>query len=229
MKYFNIFFVLLIVFVSNCSTQQETENLNQLWYNKPSTRWEEALPIGNGRLGAMIYGGAQTEQLQLNEETVWAGHPGNNINVEFKKILPEVRKMIFEGKFVEAQQYANEYFPRHAGDSNNYGMRYQPVGDLFINFEGIDSVENYKRTLDISKAVQTTTFKSEGINYKRETFASLTDDVIIIKLTADKAKSISCNLAMNSPHKIYDVSVKGDELYLQGISGDFENKLPRTG
>lgn len=228
MKYTNIFFVLLLVFCSNCNKKQEAENLNQLWYNQPSSRWEEALPIGNGRLGAMVYGGVQTEQLQLNEETVWAGGPGNNVKVEFKKILPEVRKLIFEGKVEEAQKYANEYFPRRAGDSNNYGMCYQPVGDLFVGFEGIDSVTGYKRTLDISKAVQTTTFSSGGVNYAREIFASLTDDVIIMKLTADQANSISCNLAINSPHKKYNVTVKDEELYLQGISGDYENKTGKV-
>lgn len=221
-----IIYCITFVFVIGCKddADNKSENLNKLWYNEPAKRWVEALPIGNGRMGAMIYGGPETEHIQLNEETIWAGEPGNNINVQFKEILPVIRKLIFSGKHKEAQEYANEYFPRHAGESNNYGMRYQPAGNLFIEFSDIEDVQDYKRTLDISQAIHTITFRSGEITFQRETFASLDKDVIIMKVSADKANSISCKLRLDTPHEKHIVSVRNKRLYLQGTSGDYENK-----
>jgi len=207
-----------------CEKQSNTEQEYLLWYDKPAQRWEEALPIGNGRLGGMIYSGPLSEQIQLNEETVWAGEPGNNINVDFQTLLPKIRDMIYAGKFTEAQQVANEYFPRRTGDSNNYGMRYQPVGDLFIQFQGQEEISGYRRELDISQAIHTTTFSSGDILYTRETFASLSGNVIVMRLTASKPESISCLLTMKSDHEEHEVSTAGEDLVLRGVSGDFENK-----
>lgn len=220
-----LYFLALLVFNIKCSTKREKVNhLDILWYQKPASRWEEALPLGNGRLGAMVYGGMYQELIQLNEETVWSGGPGNNINVDFKTILPEVRRLIFEGKFQEAQEYANKYFPRSSGPDNNYGMRYQPVGDLHIEFSGLGEIKEYKRQLDIGNAISTTIVKSDGVTYTREIFASFSDDVIIMRLSSDKPNSISCNVSIATPHKLVKIKGNNNQLKLNGVSGDYENK-----
>ncbi|GHA74971.1 glycoside hydrolase family 95 protein [Pontibacter akesuensis] len=196
----------------------------KLWYEKPAANWNEALPLGNGRIGAMVFGTPAQEKLQLNEETVWAGEPGNNINEELNSALPEIRRLIFEGKHKEAQALALEKVPRQAPANLNYGMPYQPVGDLFISFPGHDAATAYYRDLNIEQAIASVSYKVDGVTYKREMFSSFPDDVIIIRLTADKPKSITCTLRMDSPHQKYAVTAKQDQLVLSGTSGDVDNK-----
>ncbi len=188
----------------------------KLWYDQPASSWVEALPLGNGRLGAMAFGNPTEGKLQLNEETVWAGSPNNNVNPEARKIIPELRKLLFEKKFVEAQKLANEKM-----HSPNSGMPYQPVGDLLIHFSGHENFRHYKRTLDISKAIATVRYEVNGINYKREIFTSFPDQVIVIRLTADKPGKITCQLMMDSPQK-HTIKTEDKELILSGITGSHE-------
>ncbi len=203
---------------------QEEATHMKLWYNEPASEWNEALPLGNGRLGAMVFGTPGRERLQLNEETVWAGEPGNNLDPEVKEFMPEIRKLIFEGKHKEAQELALSKIPRHAEAGNNYGMPYQPVGDVYIEFPGHESATEYYRDLDISKATASVTYKAGEVTYKREMFSSFPDEVIMIRLTADKPGSISFKLGTDSPHRKYQVKTDGSRLILTGISGDADNK-----
>jgi len=196
----------------------------KLWYDKPAANWNEALPLGNGRIGAMVFGGPAKEQLQLNEETVWAGEPGNNLSPGLYPALPEVRSLIFAGKHKEAQALALEKIPRSAPANNNYGMPYQPVGNLFLQFPGHENAISYRRDLDISQAVATVSYKVDGVTYKREMFSSFLDEVVLIRLTADKPKSLTFKVEADSPHKSYSVSTQGDQLVLKGVSGDVDNK-----
>ncbi|MCW0481322.1 glycoside hydrolase family 95 protein [Gaoshiqia sediminis] len=196
----------------------------KLWYDKPASEWEEALPIGNGRLGAMIFGGTDIEQIQLNEETVWAGEPGNNLPEGFNEILPEVRQLIFDGKYKEAENLVMSRVPRQAPPTNNYGMPYQTVGDLWIEFPQLKNVNNYYRDLDIQNAVSSVSFEHEGVNYKREYLASAVDQVIVVRLTASEKGKISFNLKANSPHLVNQVVVEGDQLALSGKGGSVDNK-----
>ena len=106
---------------------------HKLWYDQPATTWTEALPIGNGRLGAMIYGTPATERLQLNEETIWAGRPNNNANPEALEYLPKVRELVWQGRYKEAQDMAT----RHVQAQTNSGMPYQPFGDLYVSFPAL--------------------------------------------------------------------------------------------
>ena len=200
------------------------ENPMELWYKQPAIIWEEALPIGNGRLGAMVFGGVNDETIQLNEETVWAGEPGNNILPSIKDELPAIRKLIFGGNYAEAQAIANEHLPRRAGDNNNYGMCYQPVGNLKIAFQNESAVTNYSRYLDIANALAGVTYKIGDVTYKREIIASLSDDIIALKISADKPASVSFSIAIDSPHDNYDVNVSQKALWLHGITSDYENK-----
>ena len=149
----------------------------KLWYNKPAGDvWEAALPIGNGRLAAMIYGNTDTEHIKLNESTVWSGGPNRNDNPDALAALPEIRKLIFEGKNVDAAKLAAQKIQSR----RNNGMMYQPVGDLNIYFPGHEHVENYYRELDLEKAVTKTIYAVDGVQFTREVFSSSADQVIIV-------------------------------------------------
>ena len=134
------------------STMFLTTYGQELWYDKPASNWNEALPVGNGRIGAMLFGGTDIDKIQLNEETVWAGEPGNNIpNGVFPHIM-KIRQLLFKGKNKEAQELAKVVFPRQAPKNLNYGMPYQTVGNLELDF-GHKVISNYKRSLDLNNAV----------------------------------------------------------------------------
>jgi len=191
----------------------------KLWYNTPAANWNEALAIGNGRLGAMVFGDPSKEQLQLNEETVWSGGPNSNITPESGTAIPKLRKLIFEGKFEEAQAIADvEMLPK-----KNSGMIYQPVGDLFIKFNGHEKAKNYYRDLNIEKAVATVSYEMDGVKYKREIFSSFVDQVMIVRLTADKPGNISFIASMSSPQQAEQKTENG-KLILSGITSDHEGE-----
>ncbi|MEZ4926751.1 MAG: glycoside hydrolase family 95 protein [Saprospiraceae bacterium] len=222
----SLIFSFLLIGIStplNCQTLG-TENPMKLWYTQPAQIWEEALPIGNGRLGAMVYGGVEEEIIQLNEESIWSGEPGNNVQPELKEHLPEIRKLILEGKYEEAQQVANGYLPKNIGDANNYGMHYQPLGNLLISFKDMTEPSNYERNLDISKAMANTSFESNNALYKRRVISSFTDDVMAIELSANKRGAISCELRFSSEHLVQATKVEKGMLQLNGTTSDAENK-----
>ncbi|MBN2613193.1 MAG: glycoside hydrolase family 95 protein [Bacteroidales bacterium] len=199
----------------SCNGTKPGESL-KLWYDKPAATWNEALPIGNGRIGAMLFGNPAEERLQLNEETVWAGAPHSNVNDQCAKYIPVIRKLIFEEKYEEAQEIANEHIV-----SAQKGMPYQPVGDLYITFPGHVNVKNYYRDLDISNAIASMQYEFEGVTYRREFFSSFTDQVIVARFTADKPGNISCNLAIGSEQK-HSTKIIDGIIQLSGITGDHE-------
>ena len=213
--------VLLLLPVSSWSQQVKAPEYNSytLWYHQPAENWNEALPIGNGRLGAMLFGNPAEGHIQLNEETVWSGGPNNNVKSGMRKSIPVIRKLLFEKKYQEAQELANEMMK----DKPNNGMAYQPVGDLLINFPGHENFHDYKRTLDISKAVASVRYKIGDVDFKREIFSSFPDQVIVVRLTAGKPGKITCELRMSSPQK-HQVNTANQELVLSGISGDLEGQ-----
>ncbi|RYY25291.1 MAG: glycoside hydrolase family 95 protein [Sphingobacteriaceae bacterium] len=196
-----------------CLSMAWSQTPLKLWYNKPATNWNEALPIGNGRLAAMVFGGPNKEQLQLNEETVWAGGPHNNVNADDKTVVPELRKLINEKKYTQAQALANKKM-----FSKQNGMPYQTVGSLFIDFPGHEKAENYYRELDISRAITSVTYTVNGVHFKREMFASFPDQAVIVRLTADRPGSVSCKLFMQTPMAKHAVHVAGDHLVLNGTT-----------
>lgn len=210
----------------SCKAEQK-ENQLKLWYNKPATAWEEALPIGNGRLGAMIFGGVKDEKLQLNEETVWAGEPGNNLPRGFKEILPEVRKLIFEGKYKQAEDLTMTCVPRHAPEWNNYGMPYQTVGNLNINFHHEALAIDYYRELDIQNAKSSVKYSIDGVRYSREYFATAPGQVIAVRLTASKKGKVSFTLTFDSPQK-HMVATHDGRLVVKGTSGNVDNKVGKV-
>ncbi|MGQ7946922.1 glycoside hydrolase family 95 protein [Flavobacterium sp. WC2509] len=200
----------------------------KLEYDKPATNWNEALPLGNGRLGAMVFGNPQKEELQLNEETVWAGEPGNNVPKNVFLNIEEIRKLLFEGKNKEAQDLANTTFPRVAPKDLNYGMPYQTVGSLWIEFPGHENYSEYKRDLDIENAVSSVSYKVDGVTYKRTLLTSFSDDIVLVKLTADKKKSISFSLSATSPQVLSNFRTQNKKLFFEGTTASVDNKTGKV-
>ena len=170
---------------------------HRLWYNQPATHWLQALPIGNSQLGAMVYGGVATEEIQLNEETFWSGSPHHNNSSEAKAHLQEVRQLIFQGREQEAHAIIDKYFFK-----GPHGMRFLPMGSVKLSFDyGISeplNPTNYKRELALGNALNTTTYQIGGVNYQRTVFASQADPVIVVRLQADKPRALTFNIAYDS-------------------------------
>jgi alpha-L-fucosidase 2 len=217
-----IFWLFGLAVFFNLSAQNDSQL--KLWYLNPAKTWVEALPIGNGRLGAMVFGDPSKEVIQLNENTVWAGQPNRNDNPNAKEALPEVRKLIFEGKYKEAQDLVNQKMI----SKTSHGMSYQPVGNLKLNFPGHENYSNYYRELDIENAVASSRYSQNGVNFTTKVFSSFPDQVIIARIDADKAGSITFSAAMDRPtakDKIPTCKVKSNgsnELVLSGITSDQE-------
>lgn len=184
-----LFFVVLIVY----SLAVAADDL-KLWYGQPAKVWTEALPLGNSRLGVMVFGGTAHEELQLNEETLWGGGPHRNDNPKALQVLPQIRQLVFEGRYREVQDLVARNF-----ETPRNGMPYQTIGSLNLHFPGHDSVTDYYRDLNIEKAVATTRYKVGDVTYVREIFSSFVDDVVIVRFTADKAGSLSFSASFQSP------------------------------
>ena len=198
-------FLITITFIA-CGIIISHAQQHKLWFDKPATNWLEALPIGNSQLGAMIYGGTQTEEIQLNEETFWSGSPHSNNSAESKAHLQEVRQLIFEGKEMEAHKLIDQYFIK-----GPHGMRFLPVGSIKLNFQGQQEISDYHRQLDLSNALATTKYTANGITYKRTAFASQTDHVIIVRIEASQKGALRFNVGFQSPLEA-KYSVNGHQL-----------------
>ncbi|MFD2744708.1 MULTISPECIES: glycoside hydrolase family 95 protein [Sphingobacterium] len=213
----NATLLLLITVLPFWSFAQSTPPL-KLWYDQPAdpSIWEQALPIGNGRLGAMVYGIPAHEELQLNEETIWGGRPYRNDNDKALSALPEVQRLLFEGQVQEAEKRINASF-----FTKTHGMPYQTAGSVLIDFPGHESYTDYYRELDIENAITRTQYKVGDVHYTREILASFTDDVVIIRLTASKKKALNFTLRYKNPaqHRVF---ASGHALVLEGKGSDHE-------
>ncbi|MBR5060617.1 MAG: glycoside hydrolase family 95 protein [Prevotella sp.] len=225
---FTLSFILTAsIVVSAKGTDATTENVGKshiLWYDQPAQNWNEALPIGNGRLGAMVFGTVYCDHIQLNEESIWSGQPNNNANPEALEYLPKVRQLVWEGKYREAQDMASA----HIQSRTNHGMAFQPFGDLYLNFPGEGDYSNYYRELSLDSARAITRYKANGITYQREYISSFTDNVVTIHLTASRKGAISCNAMLLSPHSDVAIANQGDEITLSGITSNHEGLRGRV-
>lgn len=176
---------------------------HRLWYSKPASHWLEALPVGNSHLGGMVYGGTTIETIQLNEETFWSGSPHDNNSRESLMQLPEVRKLIFEGREKDAHKLIEDYFIK-----GPHGMRYLPMVDLKLDF-GHDQVEAYERSLNIGSALATTSYTYRGIKYTRTVFASQTDDVVIVRIESDKKGMLAFDISFESQLEVENKITNG--------------------
>lgn len=204
----------LLLFGFLCASAQDPDL--KLWYNAPAGKvWEAAMPVGNGKLAAMVYGNPAQELIKLNECTVWSGGPNRNDNPKALAALPEVRKLIFEGKYEEASQLATD----NIKPEKINGMNYQLVGDLSLDFPGHDNYKDYYRELNIETAVTRTSYSVAGVKYTREIFASLADQVIVVRLTASQPGKLNFSAAISSLQKSTQSTKGSDVLVLEGISG----------
>lgn len=189
----------------------------KLWYDKPAQQWVEALPIGNGRIAAMVYGDPYKEKLQLNESTFWSGGPSRNDNPDGAKVLDSIRYYLFNGNYKRAQVLADKGLTA----KTLHGSAFQNIGDLTLDFHNLGNVKSYYRELDIEKALTTTTFISNGTYFKREVFASIPDNVMVVKLSADKENALNFTATFDSELK-KDVQAEGFTLQMCGLSSTLE-------
>lgn len=187
-----------------------------LWYRQPAGRWVEALAIGNGRLGAMVFGGIDRERIQLNEDTLWAGGPYDPSNAEALEALPEARRLIFEGKYGEASRIIGEKMMAKPLRQ----MPYQPVGDLLLTFPDVETVADYRRDLNLDTAIACVSYTAGGVKFTREVFSSPVDQVIVIRLAADKPGRISFITSMKTPQKATVETESPDTLVMRGVNGE---------
>ena len=174
---------------------------NELWYTRPAENWDQALPVGNGRLGAMVFGGIQHESLQLNEDSIWSGTLRNRNNPSALKNLPEIRQLIREKRISEAEELYKKAFVGTPTQQRHY----QPLGDLSIDTD-CGGYEDYRRSLSLDRAIAVTEWKSGGVSYRREVFSTAADNVICIEITSDKPNMISCAVGIDGRDDHYDVN-----------------------
>lgn len=194
----------------------------ELFYQQPAEQWVEALPLGNGRLGAMVFGGTETARIQFNESTLYTGGPHDYSRPNASDYLEEIRDLLFSGEQKQAERLAMQQFMSDPLSQ----MSYQAFADLVLKFPRHETVQDYRRDLDINEAVATTRYTIDGVRYTREVIASYPDQVIAIRISADQAGQVSFNAGLKSAHQNYTVNAAGDhELRLSGRLPDtYEDK-----
>jgi len=190
------FFLILVASLFSCSAKKPSPDL-VLFYSQPAKNWNEALPVGNSRLGAMIFGAVARETGEPHDYS----HPGAS------QYLDSIRHLLFAGKQQDAEKLAMEHFMSIPLRQ----MAYQPFGDVFIDFPGHEQYTDYRRSLNISEALSRTSYKIKGLTYTREIFASEPDQVIVIRLTVNMMKKLSFNLRFDSPHEQKQITTNGQE------------------
>ena len=209
-----LFFLTLVT-----SVHSQDDSGLKLWYkNSAGAIWENALPIGNGRLGGMVYGNVAQETIQLNEHTVWSGGPNRNDNPDALAALPEIRKLIFDGKQKEAELLAKKVII----SKGSHGQMFQPVGSLHLDFPGHNDYKNYYRELNISRAVAKTLYSVNDVTYTREVYAAFSENVIVVRLTASKPGMISFKSKFSSVQPNASMRATKNELIISGRTTDHE-------
>lgn len=219
-KHFLLFIILLFPVLSQLYAQK-----HELWYDNPASNWLEALPIGNSHLGAMVYGGTDVEEIQLNEETFWAGSPHNNNSSEAKKHLAEVRQLIFDGREEDAHAIIDKHFFK-----GPHGMRYLTLGSVKMDF-GHKDITGYRRDLRLDDATVNTLYKSGAVNYRRTAFASLADNVVVMRVVTGGKGKLNFKLSHACPMQA-SVVAAGKELTAtinnveqEGVSGKLKAEV----
>ena len=205
-----LLFLFILSLIFSCSSNKQNQARLKLWYAEPAVVWTEALPIGNGRLGGMVYGGVGQETIQFNEETLWAGQPHDYANERASEYLQEIRTLLFNGEQKKAEELAMEKFMSDPLRQKAY----QAFGELKINFRDHNQFSDYYRELDIEEAICRTSYKVAGVKYNREIFASHPDQLIVIKLMSDKANSLNFSVEYATVHNKRTITSEGEMLVL---------------
>jgi alpha-L-fucosidase 2 len=211
--------ILLLCFLLSVQyTKAQQPGKLTMWYNKPASVWNEALPVGNGRLGAMIYGDPAKEKIQLNEITFWSGGPSNNDNPKALSALSTVRQLIFNGDYTSAVNMVNANMTA----TKLHGSKYQVVGNLNLAFTGHNTYTDYYRELNLEKAIFTTTYKVADVTYKQEVFASQPDQVIVVRLTASETGKLIFTASFDGALQKKVTAVDANTLEMTGLSSTHE-------
>jgi len=216
-----IFLLSLVVAVEVTQVASASQPL-QLWYRQPATEWVEALPVGNGRIGAMVFGGPAEERIQFNEHTLWIGEPRDYSRPAASNHLGTIRQLLFDGKQKEAEQLAMREFMSVPLRQ----MPYQPFADLRLQFPGHTNVIEYRRELNLNTAVARTSYRVGAIRFERETFASAPDQVLVTRISADLKGQVSFDVTFDCPHWSTVSAVGNNELILTGKLPDTYNNTP---
>jgi alpha-L-fucosidase 2 len=211
-----LFFLVLQAFARGEGAISPGDTNLVLWYREPAKEWTDALPIGNGRLAAMVFGRTEDERIQLNEETLWSGGPYDPSTPGASEALPEIRRLVFDGKFTEA----HNLFGRRMMGMPVEQMKYQPFADLLLNFPGHATAYGYKRTLDLDKAIVTVTYTAGGVAYRREVFCSPVDQVVVVRIEADKPGSVSFSVNLHGVRNVQHSNYGTDYFTMDGSPPD---------
>ena len=169
----------------------------KLWYDEPAENWNHALPVGCGKLGAMVFGGVSNERIQMNEDSIWAGPPVPKSPQGAQQVIARARQLLFEGEYTEAQDLVQE----GVMGERIVPRSYQTLGDLLIEQSGVEQHTEYRRELSLNSAIATTQWVAYGVVYHREVFATAIDRAIICRIASDKAGAISCRISFSSGRK----------------------------
>ena len=211
--------ILLVITISISVFSQENEKSsyhNTIWYAQPASNWMQALPVGNGRMGAMVFGDPHKERIQLNEDSMWSGAPDWGDSKGTEDDLNEIRELIKSGKAHKADKLIIEKF-----SYKSIKRSHQTMGDLFINFLKDKKIENYKRSLDMDKALVEVTYTSEGNSYSEKVFSSAIDDVLVVELSTTAKEGMNFNLQLSRP--------KDKDHETASISNPANNEISMTG
>lgn len=206
-------FVLLCTFLvciscNNTIVTPEPDESTLLYFDKPATNWYEAIPIGNGRLGGMVFGGADTELIQTNDDTFWSGEPRDLQKPGTHRHLPEIRQLLLDEKTAEAQKLINQTM------LGEWNQNYLPFADIILNFDK-DNITNYSRELDLTRGIITVKYQQNGVNHKREIFASYPGQAIVIRLTSDDKNSLNVSAQLQSQIK-YRITTENNQVIIRG-------------
>ena len=212
--HFALFFLFILTTCQINSSDKQSDLI--IWFDQPANTWTEALPIGNGRLGAMVFGQSGLERIQLNEESLWTGGPVNRANPEALEYLDDVRELLFDGEYAKGDELAQEKIMGKRLDKGHH--TYQTLGDLYIDFDEPGAVTKYKRTLDLNTAVAAVEYEMAGVRYEREIFVSSPDEVIVVRMSASEKEQINFSTWLSRPGDAEIVSVGEKQLIMTGFA-----------
>jgi len=212
---------------AGAASNEDSWSKLKLWYRQPAKEWTQALPVGNGRLGAMVFGGIDNERLQLNEVSLWSGSPQDADNPEALPALHEIRQLIFDGQYAKANALASKKLICKGSGSRGGGKvpygSYQTLGDLTLVFQGLDGATDYRRQLDLDTAIATVSFRLGDATFTREVFSSAVDQVLVVRLSCDKPKQISFTAALRRPERFATSANGSDGQIMTGQMEDGRN------
>lgn len=217
-----LFLLGIFCITKNLYATQSHDLVGPIWYSQPAKEWEEALPIGNGRLAAMVFGQIEEDRIQFNEESLWSGNPQDSDNSHALKALPKIRQLLFSGNYREAQKLTYESLLCKGPGSlqgrsaeGDFGC-YQTFGDVILTFPSKGKIQNYRRELDLNQAIVRVTYSIENAHYKREYFVSAPDQVVIVRLSCDKPGQINLRAKLTRPEKASIEAENNNALIMSG-------------